>query len=149
MAGAAAVALWWIQVDASAGRRAGVLAALGLSLALAGWPYRSRGVQALRWDGQAWSTEGPARAAVYGSAHVVVHLDFQFLMLVRLLTLDGPARWLWLEQKRAPAQWPMLRRALYAQPPRPAHVAADGTAADAAIQVTADRATAQPPPPHP
>jgi hypothetical protein len=47
-------------------------------------------------------------------AAVRVALDLQRMLLIELVSDTGAPRWLWLEARRAPADWPAMRRALRA-----------------------------------
>lgn len=88
-------------------------------LALAGW-WRS-GTGALRWDGEAWLWTGFGDVAVHHSALV---LDFQQLILLRLVSEDGSVAWLWLQGSGGNRQWLALRRAVVAanlRTPAPSH----------------------------
>lgn len=44
-------------------------------------------------------------------------MDWQVAALLRLQPADAPARWVWVERARQPAQWNDLRRALAAAQP--------------------------------
>ena len=48
-------------------------------------------------------------------AHVVVTLDLQRHLLLRLHAPPTPVRWLWLSREMAPARWDDLRRAVYSR----------------------------------
>lgn len=77
----------------------------------------------LRWDAQATSPDGLARASAWRwqrDAHsegaplqrVERVLDLQNRLLLRVRNPDGAHRWLWLECASDPAHWSDLRRAL-------------------------------------
>lgn len=89
----------------------GVLSILAISalLALVGWWRSCTGV--LRWDGQAWLWTGFGDIAVHHSALV---LDFQQLVLLKLVSEDGAVAWLWLQGASGNRQWLALRRAIVA-----------------------------------
>jgi hypothetical protein len=82
---------------------------LSALLALAGW-WRS-GIGVLRWDGQGWLWTGFGDIAVHHNALV---LDFQQLILLKLVSEDGAIAWLWLQGANGNRQWLALRRAIVA-----------------------------------
>jgi hypothetical protein len=75
-----------------------------------------RGMRAgqLRWDGQAWwwLPDDAARVDEH-AVSIVLHLDLQSGVLVRMVGAPGRVHWRWLERSSAPARWGDLRRALY------------------------------------
>lgn len=98
---------------------AAVVLATGAT-ALVGW-YRSP-TGRLQWDGLCWHWPDTSDAA---SCQLVLHADFQRVMLV---SLRAPARrtlWLWLEATPGDPRWMALRRAVVAS--RRLAAAGDGT----------------------
>ena len=51
------------------------------------------------------------------NARVLVALDFQSLMLLRLTEPGRARRWIWIEQRAMPERWRDVRRAVYSRPP--------------------------------
>ncbi|MGJ7542759.1 hypothetical protein [Variovorax sp. LT1R16] len=119
-----------LQLDDILGGRAALLA---LSVLFAGgaalWLGRSAMPGALRFDGRDWSLGGVSPTL---AARAEVCLDLQFLLLLRLVELERPQRWLWLERRAHPSRWLDLRRAVYSRAPTAALV---GTPADATVRV--------------
>jgi hypothetical protein len=103
--------LWWgLQAEAWGWRQAVMLVALWCLVALAGARWWRAASGQLRWDGQAWSWSAAQDGAACRAQLV---LDFQSVLLLRLADGDGrPVAWLWPEQRRSPARWKALRRAL-------------------------------------
>lgn len=123
LAGASLTLFWCCRVDDPGWRQwlavACVLA--GAGVAVAAW--RASPVGVLHWDGAGWIWQGRAGAgsgAAPAGAMLVVHLDLQRRLLLRLHCEGGARRWLWLEQRRAPARWGDLRRAVFARRGSPA-----------------------------
>lgn len=117
----------WCSVSDSVGARhwfTGATLLLCGVLALAGWLRSPVGI--LGWDGQQWSwtVRQGAQEVVY-SGSVVVALDLQRRILLRLQPDQGTPVWLCAEQSLAPVRWLDLRRAVYSRastgagPPRP------------------------------
>ena len=102
---------------------------LGCVLLAGGLAWRFGGhrqVGLLRFDGQYWSWSG--QGAAQAAARVQVGLDFQVLMLLRLVEAGRSQRWLWLERRTDPSRWTALRRAVYSRAPA---TAPDGMSAAA------------------
>ncbi len=96
--------------------------AAALSIVCVGWLlaatvvlFQWRGLRAgqLRWDGRAWwwLPDNAIQSDEY-AVNVVLHLDLQSSMLVRMTGAPGSVHWCWLERVAAPARWSDLRRAL-------------------------------------
>ncbi|KQP35823.1 hypothetical protein ASF44_21205 [Pseudorhodoferax sp. Leaf274] len=113
LAPAASCLLGW-----ASGLAAAPLVAVAASwvLAAAAVVLQWRGVRAgqLRWDGQAWwwLPDDAAQADEY-AVSIVLHLDLQSAVLVRMVGAPGRVRWRWLECAAAPARWSDVRRALH------------------------------------
>jgi hypothetical protein len=76
---------------------------------LHGWTVSPTGK--LSWDSQGWHWAGFAPDA---SCRVNLHLDMQWLLLLRLQDETGHTVWLWFEERARGAHWVALRRALVA-----------------------------------
>jgi hypothetical protein len=103
---------------------------LGSVLLAGGLAWRFGGhrqVGLLRFDGQYWSWSGRASQA---AARAQVGLDLQGLMLLRLVEVGRPGRWLWLERRTDPSRWTALRRAVYSRAPA---TAPDGMSSAASV----------------
>lgn len=113
LVGMAAVTLWatssailgWRQILGGVG-----LAAAGAA-AWIGWKNSATGQ--LAWDGQHWRWD--SRGYQTGTVHyqVVVALDFQSLLLLRVGNPAQASLWLWAERKACPPRWLDLRRAVF------------------------------------
>ncbi|MDR3454804.1 MAG: hypothetical protein P4L96_18735 [Rhodoferax sp.] len=114
LGGALLTGLWCAEVDRVGWRQwlavACVLA--GAGVALAGWLASPIGE--LQWDGAGWLWTARRTTAAQVAGLLTVHLDLQQCLLVRLHAGRG-RRWLWLEQRRQPARWDDLRRAVYSR----------------------------------
>ena len=110
--GVAAVATWSWQVQALGWRQWFALALVIVSAGIgaAGWWRSPRGM--LRWDGGGWLWEQGAQAQ---AGQPELALDLQARLLLRWQGTSGRARWFWLEQASAPADWDALRRAVYSR----------------------------------
>jgi toxin CptA len=110
--GLAAALTWSWQAEAFGWRHGLAFATVlaSASLGLAAW-LRSP-VGDLRWDGRGWSWRQGA-AAESGQAELA--LDLQQRLLVHWRAESGRARWLWVEQESASADWDALRRAVYSR----------------------------------
>ena len=112
---AAGVFAFWVLAHADLP----IAAAAGpaLAAALVGW-WQARAVAAtLAWDGQSWSVDGQP-----GNAQVMIDLDRWVLLRCQPETKGAKGagrRWLAIAAGEAGAQWPLLRAALHARPPRP------------------------------
>lgn len=146
---AAFVSALWVSTSSFGGQRtglagAGVLVSLLLSAVAAYWGWVRVQTRLLRWDGKVWRIQAPGATNASQPAIVVtlrVHLDLQFLLLLRLEALSaavpeaaggegngqvsgkvsgkarGSSRWIWLDQSSQPGQWPALRRAVFSPKP--------------------------------
>jgi toxin CptA len=92
-------------------------AAGGISLVGAGWAarhgWKNAAVGQLTWDGQVWRWEGPGYQAGVAEYALLVALDFQKVMLLRLENQAHAKLWLWAERGALPERWLDLRRAVY------------------------------------
>ena len=101
-----------LQFDHWGWRQALLLASVVLSAVAAQRTLGYGVIVDLVFDGQEWSLSGlDARKA----AKIVVLLDLQVLMLVRLDEPEQRARWLWLERRARSERWQDLRRAIFAR----------------------------------
>lgn len=80
-------------------------------LALRGWNNAPAGQ--LAWDGLVWRWEGRGYQAGMADYELLVAVDFQNLMLLRIENQANAKLWLWAEQRAFPARWLELRRAVY------------------------------------
>lgn len=78
-------------------------------IAWRGWHCTMPGV--LRWDGQNWYWSG---FGVAGLCHMVLALDLQTWMLVKVHTAGKRKVWLWLDAPSVGVKWAPLRRAIVA-----------------------------------
>ena len=69
----------------------------------------------LQWDGVAWCWTTQAAPGERIAGRLVVYLDFQRWLLVRLSGAAGRPYWFWLEQYRQPERWGDLRRAVHSR----------------------------------
>lgn len=76
---------------------------------------RQVGTSQLEFDGRHWMASG-GMTVVRGAA-VRVALDFQSLMLVRLVRPGRSEYWAWLDRRSMPERWADLRRAVYSRAP--------------------------------
>lgn len=84
--------------------------AVGL-VALRGW--NNTPVGQLTWDGQLWRWEGRGYQVGVADNELLVALDLQNLMLLRLENQAHAKLWLWAELRAFPSQWLELRRAAH------------------------------------
>jgi toxin CptA len=104
------------QFDSIGWRTGVLLTCSALSAVLALRAYRGQPTGELRFDGQGWSFWGASVGGVQ-AARLLLALDLQSLLLVRLTLPGQPSCWLWLAQRSAPQRWPDLRRAVYSRAP--------------------------------
>lgn len=91
---------------------AGLAATIGAGLvALRGW--NNSPVGRLAWDGQVWRWEGRGYQVGMADYDLLVAIDFQSLMLLRIENQAHAKLWLWAERRTLPARWLDLRRAVY------------------------------------
>jgi hypothetical protein len=83
----------------------------------AGFSLRRDGAGVLHFDGIHWSLTGADPTRVVRAARVVVALDLQSLLLIRLTEAGRARRWVWLEQRAVPERWRDVRRAVYSRAP--------------------------------
>ena len=90
----------------------GLAAVFGVGLiALRAW-YNTP-VGQLAWDGQLWRWEGRGYQVGAANYELIVALDFQNLMLLRIENQAHAKLWLWAERRALPSRWLDLRRAVY------------------------------------
>lgn len=115
LAGATLTGSWCVQVDGIGWRQwlaiacvlgGGVVAALG---------WRTASIGELHWNGGGWWWTARAAPGEQAPVRLVVQLDLQRWLLVRMGAASGGRCWLWLEQCREPARWGDLRRAVHAR----------------------------------
>ncbi|MGJ7610533.1 MULTISPECIES: hypothetical protein [unclassified Variovorax] len=83
----------------------------------AGFGLRRDGAGVLHFDGLHWSLTGAHASRGVHAARVLVALDFQSLMLLRLSEPARARRWVWVEQRAMPERWRDVRRAVYSRAP--------------------------------
>jgi toxin CptA len=91
--------------------RLACLAIPAAALCLAYWDWKQAAVGLLQWDGQQWLWTGFGDQPVHS---VRLTLDFQRLMLIKVVAEGGSGAWLWLEAPSMDRHWLALRRALFA-----------------------------------
>ena len=84
--------------------------AVGL-VALRGW--NNSPVGRLAWDGQLWRWEGRGYQVGVADYKLLVAIDFQNMMLLRIENQAHAKLWLWAERRAFPERWLDLRRAVY------------------------------------
>jgi len=109
LAGACTVAAWWLHGAGPAWHAWLGAALLATTAAWAGWCWLRNFEGELRWDGSAWHLSGRGAAL----PDLSCALDLQVALLLRVS--GDPARWLWVERRRAPARWHALRCAVYSR----------------------------------
>lgn len=108
---AAAIGLWWAQVQAAGWRLALAAVLLGGAGLCAAWNWWHGPAGTLAWDGQVWNWMAHSRSE---AGEPTVSLDLQRWLLLRLDTGERTL-WLWLERARRAECWGDLRRALYSR----------------------------------
>ena len=109
----AAAAVTMNRTEGGTWRWASMLAVSLLAGVVAWRHLRSAQAGVLNFDGQHWSFAGRAR-------RLQVCLDFQTLMLLRLVSVGHSTRWIWLQSGKAngsKGQWRDVRRAVYSRAP--------------------------------
>lgn len=99
---------------------------------IAAWGWKNSPLGVLHWDAQCWHWESPAYQSGTPVQRLLVVLDFQRVLLLRLENQDHARLWLWAERKTLPERWLDLRRAVYAYQrlsPQPADSRAQGLSA--------------------
>ena len=124
LAGAAACGAWAWQVEAPAWQGASAAGLLVVAGAAALRSALGAPQGTLAWTGASWRWQsgGQEQAGTPTRA-----LDLQRWLLLHWTADAGGAAWFWLEQRRAPADWSALRRAVYSRA-RPGADNADETA---------------------
>ena len=91
---------------------------LALAVLVAGsgaaWGWKNSAIGVLHWDAQCWHWESTAYQSGTPVRRLLVVLDFQRVLLLRLENQDHARLWLWAERKALPERWLDLRRAVYA-----------------------------------
>lgn len=77
------------------------------------WRNSPEGLLVWRQESWFWTPANGNISSEIKAAGVVVHLDLQFTLLLKLSLSNGTNKWLWLEQKRLPERWFDLRRAAH------------------------------------
>jgi toxin CptA len=127
VAALAVAALWTAEADRPGWRQGlafGVAAAC-MAVALLSWLRSPAG--ALRWDGDAWTWEGPREPE---AGRPAIALDLQARLLLQWRNEAGRVRWFWLARTSAPADWDALRRAVYSRASAPVPRAGEPPAAE-------------------
>lgn len=96
------------------------------AVGLAFWSWKTSPIGRLQWDGQHWHWSEFLDVPVQ---RVTLVLDFQRLILVKILNGRGLTRWVWLESRSPDAHWLAVRRAVVASGRIQAKVDSDGHAA--------------------
>ena len=104
-------------IDSSGWRQLLLVFSVVFSGVAAGFGLRRDGVGVLHFDGLHWSLTGAHASRGVHAARVLVALDFQSLMLLRLSEPGRARRWVWAEQRALPERWRDVRRAVYSRPP--------------------------------
>ena len=115
LAGVGVLALWWRAAPAADWRLWSALAVVLAAGVAAGWAWLHSPVGQLRWDGQDWRRESLGYQSGTPVRELVVALDFQRVMLLRLENQDHATLWLWAGRSAQPERWLDLRRAVHAQ----------------------------------
>lgn len=76
--------------------------------------YRRATEGQLRWDGQFWYFQHADQSVDTWIHSLVVVLDLQFVVLLRLRGQARQSCWFWVEKATAPQYWFDFRRAIYA-----------------------------------
>lgn len=109
--GALPVTGWLVQVSAPLSARIVVIAWTLLAGVLCARHWRQTPADRLAWDGQSWSS-----STVF-DARLMVSVDLQSLLVLRLISPDGRAQWLMADRAAMPAAWHTLRCAVTAARP--------------------------------
>ncbi|MCZ2498317.1 hypothetical protein GN316_16275 [Xylophilus sp. Kf1] len=117
-AGAALLALWclgtlpvigWLALASpSALTAAAILAWVLLAGSVCAWHWWRAPDARLVWDGQSWNTDQVV------DARLVLSIDLQSLMILRLSPAAGGAQWLFVDRAARPVAWHTLRCAVTA-----------------------------------
>lgn len=112
LSGVAVCVFWGFQADPNTSWYwlGGAMFVGGAAVVLLSWRLTSIGI--LRFDGSEWWWESGGSST---RGVLVVHFDFQRVMLVRLDTAGRFGRWLWIAESGDKPHWTSFRRALFAQ----------------------------------
>ncbi len=110
--GAAAIGFWICFGSVSAWSVSFALAAVAFAgfAAASGWAASPIGQ--LAWDGQLWRWQSAAYSTGVSSVELVLQVDLQRFMWLRLENSAGASLWLWAEKSALPYRWMDLRRAV-------------------------------------
>ena len=89
------------------------LIAVAVAGAAACHGWKNSPVGQLAWDGQLWRWESPGYQTGVAEQKLVVIVDFQHLLLLRIENQAHASLWLWPERKALPERWLDFRRAVY------------------------------------
>ncbi len=115
LAGLAVMTLWWIAAPRLDWRLWTALAVVLVAGVAAGLGWKNSPTGQLRWDGQVWRWESQGYQAGTPVRELLVALDFQRILLLRLENHDHATLWLWAGRKAMPERWLDLRRAVYSR----------------------------------
>ena len=79
--------------------------------AFSGW--RNSPIGQLVWDAQSWRWESSSYQTGVAELKLVVVVDFQHLLVIRMENQANARWWLWVERKSKPERWLDFRRAVY------------------------------------
>ena len=106
------VAWLWTSQHVTWRQLVGSVVVFGVGLlALRSW--NNSPVGQLAWDGQLWRWEGRGYQVGVADYELLVAIDFQNLMLLRIENQAHAKLWLWAERRSFPTRWLDLRRAVY------------------------------------
>ena len=111
-AGAAGCGYWIFSAPVSKWRVLLVVVALLLSGCAAARSWYTSPTGQLTWDGQLWRWHSAGYAAGESALDLVIALDLQRVLWLRLQNSAGASLWLWAEKSALPFRWMDLRRAV-------------------------------------
>ena len=115
LAGAAVVTLWWSAAPGFGWRHGLALTVVVGSAVLVGWGWQNPAIGQLHWDGQDWYWKTSGEQDDRPAQGLVLALDFQRILLLRLRTHGKATVWLWADRFARPERWLDLRRAVYSR----------------------------------
>jgi hypothetical protein len=115
LAGVGVLTLWWRVAPVADWRLWTALAVVLAAGVAAGWAWLHSPVGQLCWDGQDWRWESQGYQAGTPVRDLVVALDLQRTLLLRLENQDHATLWLWAGRSTQPERWLDLRRAVHSQ----------------------------------